>query len=241
MSLKQKRGPASGELSTLIAFGNPDFDATTAANLQTIYPEVLADEKLLPLPQTEHLVKTLSRLYGPDRSKVYVRSEAREDRAKREAGSCRILQFATHGILDDTNPMYSRLVMSQSGVGDHEDGMLEAWEIMKLDLNAEMVVLSACDTARGRVASGEGMIGLAWAFFVAGCPTTVVSQWAVEVNSTTELMVGFHKRLKPGFEGRSSNASKAESLRAAMLTLMKNPRYRHPFYWAPFVVVGDAR
>jgi CHAT domain-containing protein len=117
--------------------------------------------------------------------------------------------------------------------------MLEAWEIMKLDLKAEMVVLSACDTARGRVAGGEGMIGLAWAFFVAGCPTTVVSQWSVEVNSTTELMVEFHKGLKPGIEGRSSNLSKAGALLAAVLKLMKNPHYRHPFYWAPFVVIGD--
>src|SRR4029079_1722348 len=115
------------------------------------------------------------------------------------------LQFATHGILDNTNPMYSRLVLSQSGADEHEDGMLEAWEIMNLDLNAEMVILSACDTASGRVAGGEGMIGLAWAFFVAGCPTTVVSQWAVEVNSASELMIELHKRLKPSFEARNSD------------------------------------
>jgi CHAT domain-containing protein len=241
MSVKQKRRSTSGALSTLVAFGNPDVDPTTAASLQAIYPEVLADEKLLPLPQTEEMVKTLSQVYGAGRSKIYVRAEAREDRAKKEASTCRILQFATHGILDNTNPMYSRLVMSQSGVGEHEDGMLEAWEVMKLDLNAEMVVLSACDTARGRVAGGEGMIGLAWAFFVAGCPTMVVSQWSVEVNSTAELMVEFHKRLKPSFEGRNSDMNKAGALRAAALKLMRNPRYRHPFYWAPFVVVGDAR
>ncbi|MFP5262417.1 MAG: CHAT domain-containing protein [Blastocatellia bacterium] len=240
MNLKQKRKP-SATLSTLVAFGNPDVDPTTAATLQAVYPEVLADDKLLPLPQTEAMVRTLSRLYGPERSKVYVRAEAREDQAKKEAGACRILQFATHGILDNTNPMYSRLVMSQSSVGEHEDGMLEAWEVMKLDISAEVVILSACDTARGRVAGGEGMIGLAWAFFVAGCPTTVVSQWPIEVNSMAELMVEFHKNLRPGIEGLSTGVSKAGALRAAMLTLMKNPRYRHPFYWAPFVVIGDAR
>jgi tetratricopeptide (TPR) repeat protein len=240
MNLKQKRRPASGKTSTLVAFGNPDVDPTTAANLRAVYPEVLADEKLLPLPQTEALVKALSHIYGPDRSKIYVREEAREDRAKKEASTCRILQFATHGILDNINPMYSRLVMSQSGVSDQEDGMLEAWEIMNLDLNAEMVILSACDTARGRVAGGEGMIGLAWAFFVAGCPTTVVSQWPVEVNSASELTVELHKRLKPSFEARNSDVSKAEALRSAMLKMMRNPRYRHPFYWAPFVVIGDA-
>ncbi len=124
--------------------------------------------------------------------------------------------------------MYSRLVMSQSGVGEHEEGMLEAWEVMKPDLKADMVILSACDTAWGRVAGGEGMIGLAWAFFV-------------EVNSTTELMVEFHKRLKPSFKRQSPDMSKAEALRTVMLKMMRNPRYRHPFYWAPFVVIGDAR
>lgn len=126
--------------------------------------------------------------------------------------------------------MYSRLVMSQSGAGEREDGMLGAWEIMKLDIRAEVVILSACDTARGRVGGGEGMIGLAWAFFVAGCPTMVVSQWPVEVNSMAELMLEFHKNLRPGIERRSSGVSKAGALRTAMLKLMKNPRYRHPFY-----------
>jgi CHAT domain-containing protein len=112
---------------------------------------------------------------------------------------------------------------------------------MNLELKAEMVILSACDTARGQVAGGEGMIGLAWAFFVAGCPTTVVSQWPVEVNSTSELMIEFHKRVKSTMERQSSNVSKAEALRGAMLKLMRSRRYLHPFYWAPFVVVGDSR
>jgi CHAT domain-containing protein/tetratricopeptide (TPR) repeat protein len=241
MNLKRKHQSDSRALTALVAFGNPDVDPTTGASLRAIYPEVLADAKLLPLPQTEDMLKTLGRLYGRDRSRIYVGAQAREDRAKREASACRILQFATHGILDNTNPMYSRLVMSQSGVDEHEDGMLEAWEIMKLDLKAEMIVLSACETARGRVAGGEGMIGLAWAFFVAGCPTTVVSQWPVEVNSMNELMVAFHKKLKPGLEGRVGNVSKAGALRQAALKLMRNPRYRHPLYWAPFVVIGDGR
>jgi CHAT domain-containing protein/Tfp pilus assembly protein PilF len=239
MNLKQKRQAASAGLSTLLAFGNPDLGPEAKATLRALYTDVLANERLLPLPQTEKLVNTLRQLYGSERSKIYIGAEAREDRVKKEAGSCRILQFATHGIADNTNPMYSRLVMSQSGVDDQEDGMLEAWEIMNLDLNAEMGVLSACETAQGRVAGGEGMIGLAWAFFVAGCPTTIVSQWPVEASSTTELMIEFHKTLKPTMEGRIPPMSKAEALQAAMLKLRKS--YRHPFYWAPFVVIGDAR
>ena len=77
------------------------------------------------------------------------------------------------------------------------------------------------------------MIGLSWAFFVAGCPTTVVSQWSVEAESTSQLMVEFHRNLLVGL-------TKAEALRRAELKLLKgNPRYRHPFYWAGFVVIGS--
>jgi CHAT domain-containing protein len=76
------------------------------------------------------------------------------------------------------------------------------------------------------------MIGLSWAFFVAGCPTTVASQWKVDSASTTELMLSFHRNVRKG-------QSKAAALRSAALTLLDGNRYRHPFYWAGFVVIGD--
>src|SRR6185295_5222363 len=113
------------------------------------------------------------------RSEVFVGPDAREDRVKAEAGSFAVLHLATHGVLNDSSPMYSHLVFSQAEGSATEDGLLETWEIMNLDLKARLVVLSACETARGRVTAGEGMIGLAWALFVAGCPTAVVSQWKV--------------------------------------------------------------
>ena len=99
-------------------------------------------------------------------------------------------------------------------------------------MHADLAVLSACETGRGRPGAGEGVIGLSWAFFVAGCPTTVVSQWKVESASTTELMLAFHRNLRSG-------RSKALALQAAALKLLRESRYRHPFYWAGFVVVGD--
>jgi CHAT domain-containing protein len=118
------------------------------------------------------------------------------------------------------------------GEKSSEDGLLEAWELMEMDLKAEMVVLSACDTARGYVSSGEGMIGMTWSLFIAGVPTTVASQWKVPSETTTKLMVAFHKNAK--------QMSKAESWRQATLEMMKDPRYRmKPFYWASFIVVGD--
>ena len=133
--------------------------------------------------------------------------------------------------------MYSHIVLSTDDKSP-EDGLLEAWEIMRLDLKADLAVLSACDTARGRTDAGEGVIGMSWAFFVAGCPTTVVSQWKVDSASTADLMIEFHKNLVRKNEGPQPTWKTAEALRKAMLTLMKDPKYRDPFYWAGFVVVG---
>jgi CHAT domain-containing protein len=111
---------------------------------------------------------------------------------------------------------------------------------MEMDLKAEIAVLSACETARGRVGAGEGMIGMTWALSVAGVPTTVASQWEVPSESTTKLMVAFHKNANAVDRQNGKRVSKAHAWREAALEMIRNPRYRmKPFYWAGFVVVGD--
>src|SRR6266446_98696 len=112
--------------------------------------------------------------------------------------------------------MYSRLVMARAENDPNDDGLLEAREIMQLNLNAELVVLSACQTARGRIGAGEGVVGISWAFFVAGVPTTVVSQWKVDSASTAALMIDFHRHLK-----EQNGSGKAQALRQAALGLLK--------------------
>ena len=223
---------------TLLAFGNPALGKQTIARAKS----VLMDEKLDPLPDAERQVNTLKRIYGEAKSKIYIGAEAREERAKTEAGSYRILHLATHGVLNDSSPLYSRVLLAQAEGDVHkagvEDGLLEAWEIMNLDLKADLAVLSACETARGRVGAGEGMIGLSWALFVAGCPTSVVSQWKVDSAGTTELMVEFHRQLKSQMAASADGFSAARALRAAALKLQRGSQYRHPFYWAGFVVTG---
>jgi CHAT domain-containing protein len=108
-----------------------------------------------------------------------------------------------------------------------------------MDLHAKLAVLSACQTARGWVGAGEGMIGMSWALFVAGVPTTVASQWKVDSASTTSLMIDFHRRLTMRRANAKSKEMKAEALRQAALGLLRSERYRHPFYWAGFVMIGD--
>jgi len=124
---------------------------------------------------------------------------------------------------------------------DIQESLLEAWELMQLDLKAELAVLSACETARGRYGAGEGMIGLTWALFVAGVPSTVVSQWQVESASTRDLMLGFHRQLRRLSPATPSGVTKAAALREAALKVMRQAETSHPFYWAGFVLVGDGR
>jgi CHAT domain-containing protein len=233
--VKKTRRVSRESTTTLLALGNPKIGTETADKATF----ALMDETLVPLPEAERRVRALGRLYGPRASRIYVGADAREELLKQEAGRYRILHIATHGIINHSSPLYSQLVLATSPDNPGEDGLLEAWELMNLDLNADLVVLSACDTGRGRVGEGEGMIGFSWALFVAGCPAVVVSQWKVESGSTASLMIDFHKVLT-GLRG-SHKTSKAAALRQAGLKLLKSTRYRHPFYWAPFVVVGNGQ
>jgi len=214
-----RRGERAKAATTLLAVGNP-----TARGRASI--EEAAGE-----------VRALRALYGAAHSHVFVGKDATEHNVKGEMESARVLHFAAHAILNEENPMYSEVVLAESS-DTRDDGLLAAWEIMRLDLRADIAVLSACDTARGRLAVGEGVIGFTWALFAAGCPSSVVSEWKVDSASTKRLMVAFHRALLASHE---PSLAKAEALRSAKLSLLRDPKTRHPFYWSPFVLVGSAR
>ncbi|MBD0373609.1 MAG: CHAT domain-containing protein [Pyrinomonadaceae bacterium] len=218
---------------TLLAFGNPVLGKLVVAQARSLN----RDGNLSALPEAEREVKSLTQFYNPAESKILTGGDAREETFKAEAGQYRVLHFATHGTFDDYNPMYSHLLLASTSAD--EDGFLEAREIINFNLKADLVVLSACQTARGRVGTGEGLIGMSWAFFVAGAPTTVDSQWKVDSASTTLLMANFHRLLAAQSASGTVRAGKAEALREAALKVLANPQYRHPFYWAGFVLVGD--
>jgi len=240
-SLREKRrksGPSS-TTKELLAFAGPHAPGASTGDSASR----VRGQELRALPEAEREVYTLRQLYGESRSEVRTGSAASEQLFKAEAGQFRVIHLAAHGILDDSNPMYSNIVLGRKET-DAEDGLLEAREVMQMDLNADLVVLSACETARGRVTAGEGTIGLSWAFFVAGAPATVVSQWEVESSSTSRLMVGFHRALETqnrrGVPQRAyPGSATARALQSAELQMLHNPRYAHPFYWAGFVVMGD--
>lgn len=235
------REPKGKQLNppTVLALGNPSLPAAALELASAAHRA----EGLGKLANAEEEVEDLKGVYGADRVKALTRADAREEVVKAESGKHQIIHFATHGIFDNNNPVFSYLLLAQSEKKAdevREDGYLEAWEVMKLNLKmTHLAVLAACQTGRGRVGAGEGVIGMSWAFFVAGCPTTVVSHWYVDDKATKDLMVSFHKNLAD----EKAPLSKAEALRQAQFSVMKRPdrRYRHPYYWAAFTLVGDGR
>jgi len=226
LSLAARRPGHARGLGQLLAFGNPALSPAMAAQAVAFQ----RGASVGPLPDAEREVESIRRLYGAGDVKVLVGSAASETNFKREAARYRILHIAAHGVFDERAPMFSALLLA-APKGGGEDGFLEAREIADLSLRADVVVLSACDTARGRYGAGEGLIGMSWALQVAGCPTAVVSQWKAASAPTARLMIAFHRALLSG-------ASKPDALRRAALHLMRDRRTAHPFYWAPFIVMG---
>ena len=160
--------------------------------------------------------------------------QASERRFKEEANRYRILHLAMHALVDDDNPMYSRLAFAKDSTDSLEDGYLNAYELYDMELSADLAVLSACETGFGTLKKGEGIMSLARAFAYAGCPSLVMSHWKVDDRSSNELMSTFYRHLSKGLP-------KDEALRQAKLSFLKNAdeQTAHPFYWGNFAVVGN--
>ncbi|HYC61316.1 MAG TPA: CHAT domain-containing protein [Thermoanaerobaculia bacterium] len=213
-----------------LGVGNPTLDEVT----QTAFKNFYRNATLADLPDGQREVDSAGAFYRD--SVVLTGHDANEGRVKDAIRDADVVHFATHALLDDRNPLYSRLALARDDSG-HEDGWLETWEIVLLRLDADLVVLSACDTATGRIGAGEGVVGMAWSFFIAGARATVATQWKVSSRSSANLMIAFHESLKTTPAG---SLRKAAALRDAQLRVMRELQYRHPFYWAAFVVLGDA-
>jgi len=148
----------------------------------------------------------------------------------------RIVHFATHGVLDNENPGLSGVVLSLFGErGQAQDGVLRLHDIYGLHLPAELVVLSACNTALGRPVRGEGLVGVVRGFMYAGARRVVASLWKVDDDATGEMMRRFYRGMLQ--EGRSP----AAALREAQVSLWRQDRWRPPYYWAAFVLQGEWR
>ncbi len=147
----------------------------------------------------------------------------------------RVLHLATHGLLNPKRPQFTGVVLSLVG-NQSGDGFLATKEVFNLKLGAPLVMLSACETGLGAETRGEGVIGLTRAFMYAGAPVVGVSLWSVSDNSTAQLMTDFYQRLLTG-----QGMSPSTAMRAAQQNMIAAKKYSAPFYWAPFVLVGEWR
>ncbi len=192
------------------------------------------------LPAARREAQLLGEVFA-ERARLYVGELATEEAARREVGSATVSHFACHAAVDEALPLDSALLLSPSG-GD--EGLLQAWEIAEqVDVGADLVVLSACETARGAARAGEGILGLVRALQVAGARAVVASLWRVDDESAAELMGRFHAGLAAGL-------TRDEALRRAQLELLAGPirtlrdgrevelDASDPRHWAPFVLIG---
>ncbi|RAW01370.1 CHAT domain-containing protein [Pseudochryseolinea flava] len=193
-----------------------------------------AKDNLNDLPGTESEVNDIASLFNQKqyKSSLLTRNNADEKKVKSpDLKSFDYIHFATHGIVDESNPELSRIFL-QSDVGS-EDGNLFAGEIYNLNLNARLVTLSACQTGLGKISKGEGVIGLSRALVYAGAKSLIVSFWSVADESTAVLMKNFYQEML-----QHPQANFSENLKQAKLSLVKDEKYTAPYYWAPFILIG---
>lgn len=251
---QSRRPPAS---ASFVGFGDPVLNgsAGTTLSMRAVagMPAVgmqrgplaamIADQDALrgapELPDTGLELRQVAKLLDAPAESLFLRERASETLVKgTDLSRYRVVSFATHGVLagELTPGAEPGLVLTPPAVPSaHDDGFLAASEIAQLRLNAEWVLLSACNTAASDGSAGaEGLSGLAKAFMHAGSNALLVSHWRVSSEATTALIVRTIEEY-----ARSGEGSKANALRAAMLALMEEPRFSHPYYWAGFSLVGE--
>ncbi|HMH43423.1 MAG TPA: CHAT domain-containing protein, partial [Pyrinomonadaceae bacterium] len=208
-----------------------DVDAGSAGSL----PASSAGFHLARLSGTRTEADAISQIAkaGGAQADLWTDLNANEDNVRsHDMTGYRFMHVATHGLLDAERPQFTGVVLSLVG-NKTNDGFLRTDEIFNLKLGAPLVMLSACETGLGKEKRGEGVIGLTRAFMYAGAPTVGVSLWSVADKSTADLMTDFYKRLLTG------SSSPVASMRAAQVAMIDGKKYSAPFYWAPFVLVGE--
>lgn len=165
--------------------------------------------------------------------RLYAGDEARESLFKSEAGKYDIIHLAMHTVINDDDPMHSKMVFSQAP-DKEEDGLLNTWEVYGIPLKARMAILSSCNTGNGMLYSGEGILSLARGFMYSGCESVVMSLWEIDDMSGSDLIKGFYRSLKKG-------TSKSSSLRRARLNYIKEADMlkSHPHFWSSLVIYGN--
>jgi CHAT domain-containing protein len=198
--------------------------------------DIRALRELAPLPDTADELRAIAKALGAPPDAIYLGKAASETQVKAAAlHEYRIIEFATHALVagDLSGLAEPALVLTPPDIpSEADDGLLTASEVATLKLNADWVVLSACNTAAGNAEGAEALSGLARAFFYAGARALLVSHWAVYSSAATELTTKTFATM-----ASTANLGRAEALRRSMLALVEDGK--PPGYWAPFVLVGE--
>ena len=219
--LRKGRSPNSAE-KTFLAFADPSYGGSSTALMRG---PAGSGSNLAALPESGTEVKRIAGLY-PGKSMLYLGPEATKKNVLQSAylRTTPRVHFALHGTVDAARPELSGLELS--------DGRLRIFDIFNLKMSADLLTLSACQTALGKEVRGEGMVGLTRAFLYAGARSIVVSLWPVADRSTSDFMYDTYRSLGTG---------KTAALRQAKLAMISSKDYSAPYYWAPFILSGDPR
>lgn len=221
------------------AQGGPSFDSALADVSDDANASGASARRgvLVRLPGTgeeAHEIEKLAKASGRKVELLLDMNASESNVEERDLSRYRVLHFATHGLLDAERPQFTGVVLSLVGNPEGSDGFLRTDEVFNLKLSSPLVMLSACETGLGRERRGEGVMGLTRAFMYAGAPTVGVTLWSVADKSTSELMTDFYKNLLGG-----ATPAPSDALRRARLQMIDAKRFSTPYYWAPFVLVGD--
>lgn len=228
--------PVFGAGDERLAGGAPAAGSTPVAALEPAGGPRRGD-RFVRLPATRDEAEAIAALLPPGEVWSALGFAARREAVlSGELAPFRFLHFATHGVIDTEHPEQSGLLLSRfTERGEPRDGFLTLGDIYGLDLAADLVVLSGCETALGRRVAGEGLVGLTRGFLHAGAERVMASLWRVQDQATAELMSRFYRGLL------TDGLTPAAALRRAQLEVRRESRWRHPYFWAPFVLQGDWR
>lgn len=224
---EQSNQPPRKVTGKLIAFA-PSYNYTSNTRNAGLIDSVML--KLSPIKGTKEEINAISGLF---QTKKLFDQKATETYFKEHAGEFSILHLAMHTIIDNQNPLYSKLVFTLPEPGSADDGYLNTYELFGLHLPGQLAVLSACNTGSGKLERGEGIISLARGFFYAGIPSVVMTLWEIEDHSSANLMAMFYENLKIGLPNDIAlQRAKIDYLEGAGKLLS------HPYFWAGYVCIG---
>lgn len=224
----------------LLAIGDPDYSNwSTKQNTKDTPAEVLLDlyqargYDLGKIPYSKEEVKHVSKHFQENEYEIYLGKNASEHVIKTlDLEKYKVIHFACHSFLDESSPFRSALILSLNN-NRKEDGFLHAREIYNLKFKAELIVLSACQTARGKLEYGEGVFGISRVFFYSGARSVVSTLWNIGDRSAVRFMDIFYGFLRKGY-------NKSQALQLTKLEML-NSKFSHPFYWAAFILNGEFR